>query len=81
MTGGLGLEPDIVTLGKAIAGGIPIGAYGLSASVAAAVAGRDDVDLIDTGGVGGTLAGNALSMAAARATLVLGADRLCIRRR
>ena len=69
MTGDLGLEPDIVTLGKAIAGGIPIGAYGLSGEVAAAVAGRDDVDLIDTGGVGGTLAGNALSMAAARATL------------
>jgi glutamate-1-semialdehyde 2,1-aminomutase len=69
MTGALGLEPDIVTLGKAIAGGIPIGAYGLSAEVAARVVARDDVDLIDTGGVGGTLAGNALSMAAARATL------------
>ena len=69
MTGDLGLQPDIVTLGKAIAGGIPIGAYGLSAEVAAAVTSRDDVDLIDTGGVGGTLAGNALSMAAARATL------------
>jgi glutamate-1-semialdehyde 2,1-aminomutase len=69
MTAALGLEPDIITLGKAIAGGIPIGAYGLSAAVASAVLGRDDVDLIDTGGVGGTLAGNALSMAAARATL------------
>src|SRR4051812_3538058 len=69
MTADLALEPDIVTLGKAIAGGIAIGAYGLSAEVAAAVTSRDDVDLIDTGGVGGTLAGNALSMAAARATL------------
>jgi glutamate-1-semialdehyde 2,1-aminomutase len=68
-TAAWGLEPDIVTLGKAIAGGIPIGAYGLSASVADRVLARDDVDLIDTGGVGGTLAGNALSMAAARATL------------
>ena len=69
MTAAYGLEPDIVTLGKSIAGGIPIGAYGLSAEVAAQVTARDDVDLIDTGGVGGTLAGNALSMAAARATL------------
>ncbi|HTY72768.1 MAG TPA: transaminase [Actinomycetes bacterium] len=69
MTAAHGLEPDVVTLGKAMAGGIPIGAYGLSADVADRVSARDDVDLIDTGGVGGTLAGNALSMAAARATL------------
>lgn len=64
-----GLEPDIVTLGKAIAGGIPIGAYGLSAEVAERLLSREDLDLVDTGGVGGTLAGNALSLAAARATL------------
>jgi glutamate-1-semialdehyde 2,1-aminomutase len=64
-----GLEPDLVTVGKAIAGGIPAGAYGLSAEVADRVAVRRDADLIDTGGVGGTLAGNALSVAAMRATL------------
>jgi len=64
-----GLEPDIVTLGKAIAGGIPIGAYGLSAEMAERLLAREDLDLVDTGGVGGTLAGNALSLAAARATL------------
>jgi glutamate-1-semialdehyde 2,1-aminomutase len=63
------LEPDIVTLGKAIGGGIPIGAYGLSADVAASLQGRSDLDLVDMGGVGGTLAGNPLSLAAARATL------------
>jgi glutamate-1-semialdehyde 2,1-aminomutase len=67
-----GLRPDIVTLGKSFAGGIPIGAYGLSADVAhrlhEAVVGGD-ADLVDVGGVGGTLAGNALSLAAARATL------------
>jgi len=63
------LDPDVVTLGKAIGGGIPIGAYGLSEPVADAIAGRPDLDLVDTGGVGGTLAGNALSLAAARATL------------
>ena len=66
------LRPDLVTVGKSLAGGIPIGAYGLSAEVAdrldASV--RDsDADLVDVGGVGGTLAGNALSLAAARATL------------
>jgi glutamate-1-semialdehyde 2,1-aminomutase len=63
------LEPDMVTVGKAIAGGIAAGAYGLSAEVADRVAARPDADLIDTGGVGGTLAGNALSVAAMRATL------------
>lgn len=67
-----GLRPDLVTLGKSFGGGIPIGAYGLSAEVAdrlqAAVA-ATDADLVDVGGVGGTLAGNALSLAAARATL------------
>jgi glutamate-1-semialdehyde 2,1-aminomutase len=68
-TAAWGLRPDLVTIGKAIAGGIPIGAYGLSAEVAARVDGLGDADLIDVGGVGGTLAGNALSLAAARATL------------
>jgi glutamate-1-semialdehyde 2,1-aminomutase len=67
-----GLRPDLVTLGKSFAGGVPIGAYGLSAEVAARLAARvdaTDADLVDVGGVGGTLAGNALSLAAARATL------------
>lgn len=64
-----GLEPDVVTIGKAIAGGIPAGAYGLSAEVAAQLLGSADADLVDVGGVGGTLAGNALSTAAMRATL------------
>ena len=63
------LQPDIVTLGKAIAGGVPIGAYGLSQDLADRIWGDPDLDLVDTGGVGGTLAGNALSLAAARATL------------
>jgi glutamate-1-semialdehyde 2,1-aminomutase len=63
------LDPDVVTVGKAIAGGIPAAAYGLSSELADRLGGRPDLDLIDTGGVGGTLAGNALSMAAARATL------------
>ncbi len=71
-TGAWGLRPDIVTIGKAIAGGIPIGAFGLSGPLARSLLGRigeDDADIVDVGGVGGTLAGNVLSTAAARATL------------
>ncbi|MDO8186901.1 transaminase [Conexibacter sp. JD483] len=64
-----GLEPDVLTIGKALAGGIPCGAYGLSAELAAKIDARDDLDLVDMGGVGGTLAGNPVSTAAMRATL------------
>jgi glutamate-1-semialdehyde 2,1-aminomutase len=64
-----GLEPDIVTIGKSIAGGIPIGAYGISQELATAIENDKEADIEDVGGVGGTLAGNALSLAAARATL------------
>jgi glutamate-1-semialdehyde 2,1-aminomutase len=68
-TGFYGLSPDILTIGKAIGGGIPAGGYGLSAELADRLLGRSDLDLVDMGGVGGTLAGNALSVAAMRATL------------
>jgi glutamate-1-semialdehyde 2,1-aminomutase len=64
-----GLDPDIVTIGKAIAGGIAVGAYGLEAALADRIESFAGVDLVDTGGVGGTLAGNALSIDATRATL------------
>ncbi|HEU4349170.1 MAG TPA: transaminase, partial [Actinoplanes sp.] len=68
-TAAWGLSPDVLTIGKAIGGGIPVGAYGLSADLAAALTGRTDLDLVDMGGVGGTLAGNPVSVAATRATL------------
>ena len=64
-----GLQPDIVTIGKSIAGGVPIGAYGVSAVIDVQIQGDPEGDYVDTGGVGGTLAGNALSLAAARGTL------------
>jgi glutamate-1-semialdehyde 2,1-aminomutase len=68
-TAAWGLRPDAVTMGKSIGGGVPIGAYGVTADLAERIAGQEDADYEDTGGVGGTLAGNALSLAAARATL------------
>lgn len=64
-----GLDPDVVVIGKAIGGGIPSGAYGLSAALADKVSELDDLDLVDMGGVGGTLAGSPLSVAAMRACL------------
>ena len=63
------LSPDVVVIGKSIGGGVPIGAYGVSARIAERIERLEDADLEDVGGVGGTLAGNALSLAAARATL------------
>lgn len=63
------LEPDVFVIGKAIAGGIPTGTYGLSEELANRVMARTDLDLVDMGGVGGTLAGNPLQVAAMRAAL------------
>lgn len=68
-TGAHGLEPDAMTMGKPIAGGIPTGAYGLSDELAQRVLGTTVWDAADVGGIGGTLAGNALQLAAVRATL------------
>jgi glutamate-1-semialdehyde 2,1-aminomutase len=68
-TGEWALEPDLFTIGKAIGSGIPSGALGLSERVATAMMEQVDADYEDTGGVGGTLAGNAFSLAAMRATL------------
>ncbi len=68
-TAAWGLSPDLLVIGKAIGGGIPAAAYGMSAEFADRVLGRSDLDLVDMGGVGGTMAGNALSVAATRATL------------
>ena len=62
------LDPDFLTIGKTIGGGIPAAAYGFSEAV------RDRIlaampPQTDVGGIGGTLAGNVLSLAAIRATL------------
>jgi glutamate-1-semialdehyde 2,1-aminomutase len=63
------LDPDVIVFGKAIGAGIPGAAYGFSQDVADRIAARQELENCDVGGVGGTLAGNALSLAAMRATL------------
>ncbi|GAA3747469.1 aspartate aminotransferase family protein [Leifsonia bigeumensis] len=69
MTKADGLQPDAVVVGKSIGGGIPAAAFGMTAELAQRA--RDSLELedIDVGGVGGTLAGNALSLVGIRATL------------
>jgi glutamate-1-semialdehyde 2,1-aminomutase len=57
------LDPDIVTIGKAVAGGLPMGAYGVTAELG------KHLDVARNVATGGTLFGNALSAAAARAAL------------
>ena len=48
---------------------MPVAAYGVSQAVLERIEGDDEADYFDWGGVGGTLAGNAMSLAATRATL------------
>ncbi|HEY9786300.1 MAG TPA: aminotransferase class III-fold pyridoxal phosphate-dependent enzyme, partial [Candidatus Obscuribacterales bacterium] len=68
-TGAHGLQPDIITLGKPIASGIPAAVYGISADLAEQIRRGTSVADCDTSGIGGTLAGNALSLAAMKVTL------------
>jgi glutamate-1-semialdehyde 2,1-aminomutase len=69
MTGAGGYQPDMLVIGKTIGGGIPVAAYGMSAGVADRTRAAVPYEDADVGGIGGTLAGYALSMAAARAAL------------
>lgn len=64
-----GLEPDILTLGKPIASGIPASAFGISEDVARRIMEKVTAESTDESGIGGTLSGNALAMTAMRATL------------
>jgi len=68
-TASFDLQPDFFTLGKPIAGGVPVAIYGFTEEVSKSFAERFAVDDADVGGIGGTLAGNALSIAAMKATL------------
>jgi glutamate-1-semialdehyde 2,1-aminomutase len=68
-TAAWGLAPDAVVVGKTIGGGVPAAAFGLTAELADRVRKSVTLEDVDVGGVGGTLAGNALSTAAVRVTL------------
>jgi glutamate-1-semialdehyde 2,1-aminomutase len=68
-TASFSLQPDFLTLGKPLAGGVPAAVYGFTEEVSQAFAQHLAVDDADVGGIGGTLAGNALSVAAMKATL------------
>jgi len=68
-TAAYGLRPDMLTIGKPIASGIPAAVYGVTAEVGEKIRARANEMDVDSGGIGGTLAGNALSLAAMRATL------------
>ena len=63
------LEPDMLVIGKTIGGGIPAGTYGFTQEVADRITAMMSYEDCDVGGIGGTLAGYALSLAAIRATL------------
>ena len=63
------LDPDFLVFGKPIGSGVPGAAYGFTQQVANMIQERHSLEDCDTGGIGGTLAGNALSLAAMRATL------------
>ena len=64
-----GLEPDMITMGKPLGSGVPVAAFGISQEVADKVMSRILDDGTDESGLGGTLTGNALAVAAMRATL------------
>jgi glutamate-1-semialdehyde 2,1-aminomutase len=64
-----GLDPDLLVVGKPIGGGVPVAAYGMTDAVAARIEPVMRGHEIDVAGVGGTLTGSALAMAATRATL------------
>ena len=69
-----GLEPDMVTIGKSIGGGIPVGAYGMTAELAERFEVDEEQfpasgDFVPELATGGTLFANPLSLAASRAAL------------
>src|SRR3984893_15258674 len=63
------LDPDLLVFGKPIGSGIPGATYGCTEEVAQRISARIPLEDCDVGGIGGTLAGNALSLTAMRATL------------
>jgi glutamate-1-semialdehyde 2,1-aminomutase len=69
MTAELGLEPDLLVVGKSIGGGMPVAVYGMTDAVAKAASSAVEEPDLNISGIGGTLSGNALAVAAVHATL------------
>jgi glutamate-1-semialdehyde 2,1-aminomutase len=65
----LGIEADFLVIGKPIAGGLPCAVYGFSAEMAERMRHAKDAAPPGHSGIGTTLSGNALSLAALRANL------------
>ncbi|PWT88481.1 MAG: aspartate aminotransferase family protein [Acidobacteria bacterium] len=66
------LQPDLVTAGKSIAGGVPFGAWGMTDEIANLLTQKKgpDGERSDLIATGGTIFGNPLAMAAARVTML-----------
>jgi glutamate-1-semialdehyde 2,1-aminomutase len=64
-----GLNPDFLVVGKVLSGGIPSAVWGMTAAIAEALEAKTAGPGINHYGFGGTLAGNALTLHAMRATL------------
>ena len=64
-----GLDPDIFTLGKAIAGGVPAAVWGVTSELAELMAKAAQSIGPGYSGIGTTLSGNALSLAAMKVML------------
>ena len=65
-----GLEPDFITLGKSIAGGIPVAVYGFTKEITDKINETyGNAGVSDPMGIGGTLAANQFAIAAMKTTL------------
>lgn len=64
-----GLEPDLLVVGKAVAGGLPCAVYGFTNAVGACMTAAKERAPEGHSGIGTTLAGNALTLAALDAAL------------
>ncbi len=64
-----GLEPDMLTMGKPLAGGVPVAVYGMSREVAGQIRERTASPDATVAGIGGTLTANALALRAMRVNL------------
>lgn len=63
------LQPDVLILGKCIGGGFPVGLYGVSSEIKRRIDKIIKIEYSDTSGIGGTMTGSVMAMAAVKAAL------------